>query len=183
MLLFSQLGGKNGGLYKVRIKSLDESKIRDNEARGVLATHICSVLPTVLKTILLIEEDGGEIRRSLLKTSIIRRCFLCPESVGRWLTTMIQTTGLPSRRAIDYLILVSKTTVHDYAGDFRSPILPDDTLAFEDCREETFMALDGLPGIVVSLVSLDTSETERAASTSVLWYIVSIQVFSGCVPQ
>jgi len=52
--------------------------------------------------------------------------------------------------------------------------LDEDVEEFEKAREEVFAEIDNLPGTVASLVVLEPKETERAASTAVLWHIVRV---------
>jgi len=172
-LAMDELGGKNGGLHEIKTKrTLEQTNNKDDEARAALAAHLPTVMKSILKTLLLVEDEGGEMRKRLLRSSIVRRVFLCPQSVGGWLAQMLRSKGLPSKRAIDYLVLVSKANVDDYVGGFRS-VLTEDVAAFEEARERVFSALDELPGVVASLAVLDATETERAASTSILWHIMN----------
>jgi hypothetical protein len=81
---------------------------------------------------------------------------------------MIRKGGFFSRWAIDYLALVSDTTIDDYIGRFRHGT-PADKEAFHLARLGVFNAVDALDGTVASLVILEEREMERAASTSVIW--------------
>jgi hypothetical protein len=140
---------------------------RSNVQREVLAKHLCQEIPALLKTILLIEQDAGEVRNRLLKMSIVRRLLLCPESVSSWLTSMLRKKGIPPKRAVDYLELVSSLTPEDYIGSFRT-ILPEDVARFEEQLIEVFHAIERLGDLMGSLVVLDMNEIERAASLPVV---------------
>lgn len=165
-----ELGGRNGGLHDSENDASGEFNERDYEARNLLAKHLPLVVPSIIKTLLLIE--GGEVegtaRKRIVQSSIFRAMLLRPESVGDWLTSMIRKRGLPSKRAIDYLTLVSSTSVEDYVGGFRTS-LPVDKEAFHEARTEVFNAIDELDGAIASLVILGEREVERAVSTSVIW--------------
>ena len=85
---------------------------------------------------------------------------------------MMRKKGIPSKRAIDYLVAVSKTTVEDYVGHSRS-FLNSDFAAFRVEKDKVFAAIEGLKGTIASLVVLDQTNVERAAATSVVWHIMS----------
>jgi hypothetical protein len=166
-----ELGGKNGGLHKIRQRSLIHPTIKDRTAREDLAHHVVTVIPTLLKTVLLLEEDGEVTRKRLLRMSIFRRIFVCPESVGPWLSSMLRRRGLPSKCAVDYLHMLSQSTAEHMMGNYRT-ILSVDLQAFYKERERVFEKIENLEGIVASLVTLDTKEVERAASTAVVWHLM-----------
>jgi 1,2-phenylacetyl-CoA epoxidase PaaB subunit len=171
-LVMDELGGKSGGLHKNTRRNLRDPDKQDKICRDLLPTHMAEKFPFLLKTVLLLEEDGGDTRRRLLKMSIFRRILVCPESVGPWLTSMLHKKGIPSIRAVDYLAMLSQTSVEDYVGGFRTIIL-EDIDDFHEHRCRLFDAVEGLPGTIASLVILDERETERAAATQVAWYIMS----------
>ena len=166
-----ELGGKSGGLHKVRLRSLIHHTVKDRTAREAIIKHLCEQVPTLLKTLLLLDDDGGSARTRLFRLSLVRRVLLCPDSVGPWLTNMLQRHGLPSKRAVDYMVMVSEATAEDYIGGYRS-ILPGDFEAFYNERNQVFEMAGKLKGTIASFVTLDTWETERAASTAMAWHIM-----------
>jgi hypothetical protein len=171
-LVMDELGGRSGGLHKNTRRNLRAPDLQDKICRDFLARYMAEQLPFLLKTVLLLEEEGGDTRRRLLKMSIFRRILVCPESVGPWLTAMLRKKGIPSIRAVDYLAMLSQTSVEDYVGEFRT-ILLEDVDDFHEHRRLLFDAVEELPGTIASLVILDERETERAAATQVAWYIMS----------
>lgn len=144
---------------------------KPDRLRRDVASHLITVLPNLIKCVLLIPTEGGETRRRLLKLSIFRRLFLCEESVGEWLTCMLRKTGAPSRRAVDFLQYISETDVNDYTGGFR-PTTVEDVRRFHDERDGVFNAVNELESTMGSLVVLQNKETERAATTNVIWHIM-----------
>jgi hypothetical protein len=171
-MAMDEFGGRSGGLYQREMNSVIELFDEDRAARDVLVKHVAEKLPSLLKLILLFEEEGGDARRRLLNMSLIRRILLCPESVGPWLIGMLRKQGVPSERALEYLEVVSQTTVSDSIGGFRTA-LTDDIKAFHKQRQSVFDAFEGLEGTIASLVVLDESAKERAASTQVVWYTMN----------
>ena len=96
----------------------------DDDPLGELARHIVSVMPNLIKTVLLV--SGQERARPILSSPLFGRIYLCPEAIGPWLTMMLcqrktskNAIGVgipPSGRAIDFLEFVSQTTVTDFVG-------------------------------------------------------------------
>lgn len=171
-LAMDELGGKSGGLHQENKRATVHHSIKDRSGRHLLSTHVVTIIPTLLKTVLLLEDDGKNTRKRLLGMSIFRRMLICPESVGPWLTQMLRRTGVPARRAVDYLVLMSESTVEDYVGGFRT-IQSGDQDNFVDEKGLAFGKVDQLEGLIASLVTMDARETERAASTSVVWHVMS----------
>ena len=171
-MAMDELAGENGGLHNVTRGSLGSTEDKDMIARNELVSHIVNKMPRILKTVLLLEGGGGSIRNRILETSLFRRILLCPESVGRWLTNMLQKKGNPSVRGIDYLELVSGTHIKDYVGGFRPPIV-NDWVAFHESKESVFDAIEALDGTAASLIVLENRQTERAATTPVLQHIMT----------
>ena len=137
--------------------------------RERLAAEIASI-PLLLKTIFLLESNTA--RHRILKTSIVRRVILSPESVGPWVTSMLRYRPIPSRLAVDYFELISNVSVEDYIGDFRKPS-PGDFEEFRSARETVYDEVMELGGTIPSLVVLDEKEIERAASTRAIYYVMS----------
>lgn len=122
-----------------------------------------------MKTVLLIQDDGNDSRDKLLKSSLFRRLLLCPEVVGYWIVPMLRHKGIPSQRAVDFLPIVSHTSVKDYVGRFAN-VLPADVKEFEEARRSVFQEFSSLSGPIISLLILDDEEQERAVSACVIWY-------------
>ena len=157
-LAMDGLGGRDGGFHKEKRRL---HRHEDKRARADLAAHLVTKLPTLLKTVLLIENDGTKTRQKLLtKLSIFRRILLCPESVGPWLPTMIRHNGIAAQRGVDYLLLVSQTSVDDYVGGFTN-VLARDVEHFEAQRNLVFEAIAALSGPVTSLLVLNDEEQVR----------------------
>lgn len=178
-LAVDELAGKSGVLFKTTRRDVFAShhtttqpKVKKPDAmRREIVCHLIQVLPSLLKTVLLIESEGGETRRRILKMSIFRRMFLCKECIGDWLTQMLRKTGSASRRAVDFLELVSDTTVRDYTGGHRATLV-EDAQKFHEEREEVFDAVNCLEGTIGSLVTMENRQIERAAATGVIWHIM-----------
>jgi hypothetical protein len=172
-LALDEFSGKSGGLHgSKRDHKIEDSNKEDLEARELVVSHVIEVMPSILKTFLLLEDEGGEARKRIFNSSLVRRLLLCRDSVGTWITGMLRKKGIPSARAIDYLVLISEVSVEDYVGKFRTA-LPEDVMAFHEARDKVYGALDEIEGIVASLVVLDNAETERAATTPVVWHIMN----------
>lgn len=85
-IFMDEFGGKGGGRVAQKEKQrgsfrkLDATAGRgvDDGARTALATHIVKVIPAILKTLLLLEEDSENKRRKLFKSPLVRRMLLCP---------------------------------------------------------------------------------------------------------
>lgn len=73
-----ELGGKGGAGHKPSRRQLINPHGHNQEARTDLATHIITTMPTILKTLLLVEDEGEDTRKKLFKTQIVRRMLLCP---------------------------------------------------------------------------------------------------------
>jgi hypothetical protein len=73
---------------------------------------------------------------------------------------------------IDYLILISKVTVEDYAGEFRTPLAKDEE-QYQAAKLNMFKTMEALDGLIPCLAVLNTAETERAVSTPIIWYIMN----------
>lgn len=171
-IALDELCGKNGGLYRPETKTLDQNHGLENKECSDLALHLVTIVPTILMIVLLLEEEGGDVRRRLLNLSVIRRVLLCPQSVGSWLTTMLRHSGVPSKRAVDYLSLVSETSIIDYMGSYRSN-LAEDQEQFQLAKKSVFDAVQDLDGVIPSLVTLEEREIERASITEIVWYVMS----------
>ncbi|KAL7568628.1 hypothetical protein ACA910_022727 [Epithemia clementina (nom. ined.)] len=141
--------------------------------RKELVEALITKMPLLLKYILLIDEDGRDTRERLLGMTITRRLLLCPQAVGKWLIEMINYGGIPARRAIDYFCLISKATVEDYTGGYGTIYHTGDLDSFNEDRQNVFEAVGKLKGTIASLVTLENRETDRAASTAVIWHIMS----------
>ena len=102
---------------------------------------------------------------------VFRRMFLCKECIGEWLTQMLRKAGPPSRRAVDFLELISDSKVSDYTGGHRATTVGD-AASYHEERLQVFEAVNDLEGTIGSLVTMENRQTERAAATGVIWHIM-----------
>ena len=142
---------------------------RKGDERTNLVESLIHRLPRLLPTVLLVEDDGVDSRLRALEMTIFRRILLCPEMVGMWLIDMLNYGGIPAQRAVDFLWMVSHTTIDDYTGGFGAALRRDWT-NFETSRQTVFDEVSELKGIVATLVTLSAKEMERASSTPVIWH-------------
>lgn len=145
------------------------SRSEQLSARAILANKVGSI-PFLLKSILLIFDNDA--RNRLLDLSICRRILLTKASVGPWLVTMLKKKGLPSQRAVDYFVLVSRVRVSDFIGRGRTPH-PTDITDFHRERDQVTTYLESNDGIIPALVILPKKEIERASTTTVVWKILN----------
>ena len=97
-LALDELAGKSGGLHKRDRRIVRDTNEQDKTARNVLVNHLVYKIPALIKTILLLEGEGGEARRRLLRMSLFRRILVCSHAVGPWLIGMLHKKGVPSER-------------------------------------------------------------------------------------
>ena len=181
-LEMDELAGKSGVLFKTTKRNAFASihppdathqpKLKKPDLmRREIVCHLVSKLPDLLKTVLLVETEGGETRKRILKMSIFRRMFLCKECIGDWLTEMLRKKGSASRRAVDFLEFISDTKISDYTGGYKATTV-DDARQYHDERHDLFEAINDLEGTIGSLVTMDHRQAERAAATRVIWHIM-----------
>ena len=137
------------------------------EVRCALARQI-AVIPQLVKTIYLIENDI--VRKQVLAFHIIQRVLYCAESVGIWISIMSRYGQVPSKRAVDYLCDVSSITASNYAGQVPTS---EDVVAYEHDKMLLYGALETIGQIVPSLTVLGEDEKGRAATTDVVWTIIT----------
>ncbi|CAB9510775.1 Potassium ion channel Yvc1 [Seminavis robusta] len=142
------------------------------EARRQYVGNVLVSVPLLVKSVLFLDGGVGSSRKRILQMPFIRRALLTQESVGTWLEGMCLRQGTPSKLAIDYFQLLSQTTPLDYVGPKRTPDEQDEA-AFHRERETVYRAIEELEVIIPSLVVLDEKETERAATTNVVWFIMN----------
>mmetsp|Transcript_56571 Transcript_56571/g.137360 ORF Transcript_56571/g.137360 Transcript_56571/m.137360 type:complete len:1430 (-) Transcript_56571:877-5166(-) len=126
-------------------------------------------IPNLLKTILFIH-DESELEFAL-STSIIRRVMVQKQSVGRWLTSMIQSPNKEtSQRAVEYLEAVSKLC--SGKDTFRGKTNRPDK--GKDSDEETYSSrmlvdeVSRLQDFIPSLLSLGDRGIEQASTTLIV---------------
>ncbi|KAL7568621.1 hypothetical protein ACA910_022722 [Epithemia clementina (nom. ined.)] len=165
--------GRNAALptYQQALRSIDTKTTASNrrDGRTTLVESLVQRLPRLMPTLLLVEDDGVDSRMRASETTIFRRLLFCPEVVNMWLIDMLNYGGIPAQRAVDFLWLVSHTTIDDYTGGFGAP-LRKDWRNFEASRQGVFNEVSDLKGVIATLVTLRTKEMERAASTPVVWH-------------
>ena len=165
-----ELAGKSGLIIKANRNESSRSKKTDSMRRDI-ACHLISVVPQLVKTVLLIQSEGGETRRRIVRTSLFRRIFLCKECVGTWITLMLRKSQPISRRGVDLLEYFSDSTISDYTGGFKAATAHDAERYHEE-RNSVFEAVNKLDGTLASLAMLENRETERAAGTPVIWFMM-----------
>ena len=183
-MFMDELAGKSGNLIAPNKRdefaeshSSSSSLVlkRQDKVRREIATHLISAVPGLMKCLLLIETEGGATRNRVFQLPIIRRMLLCKESIGDWLASMLRQQGVPGRSAVDFLEMISVTGVEDFTGGFRATTFNDDR-QFHRERDGVFDAINELEGTMASLVTMENRETERAASTKVVWFIMAARL-------
>jgi hypothetical protein len=154
------------------------NKSRDviRESRMTLATNLIQQVPLLIKTMLLLE-DSTE-RQRVWSMPIFRQVLVNEAAIGPWLTHMLRRHGMPSERAIDFFILVSESKVEDLIGTTPTPAI-EDNQAFALEQLHVFQAIEALGETIPSLALLnDPKEIERAAATSVVWFVMNKELSS-----
>lgn len=159
------LGGKPFDVNARARPRLSYDKQRSD--RDALANNLASI-PDIFKAILLLEST--QMRKLILESSVVRRTLFCPPIVGQWLTNMLRHSN--AKVIVDYLILLSKVSVEDYAGEFRTSLVKDEE-QYQEAKLKMFKTMEELDGLIPCLAALNTAETERAVSTSIIWYIMN----------
>jgi hypothetical protein len=90
--------------------------------------------------------------------------------LGQWFTNMLRHSK--AKVAVDYLILLSKVSVEDYVGDFRTPLAEDEE-QYQAAKLKMFKTMEEVDGLLPCLAVMDKAETERAVSTPIIWYIMN----------
>jgi hypothetical protein len=149
----------SGQLLCRRIREQQEvQSLLDLSSRVV--EHV-SCIPNLLETIFHINDDVD--MDFALSTSIIKRVMVNKHSVGPWLTSMFQNPQKKvSRRAIDYLQMVSKMCSKENKNGFRGD--DPDAPSCEDVVERISRLRDFIP----SLLSLGESGIEEVSTTLVV---------------
>lgn len=121
-------------------------------------------IPELMKTILLIDDE--EDRDFALSTSIVRRMMINDCSVGRWLTSMLQSKDRKmAQRVVAYLKLVSDTAGGARQGKHESMTrLTPGTVNCDDLINE----ISRLEDFVPALLALGDRGIEEASSSLVV---------------
>ena len=85
--------------------------LRKRDKRTILVERLLEQLPRLIPTVLLVEDDGVGSRVRVMEMTIFRRLWLCPQTDRKWVTDMLNYGGVPARRAVDYLWMISHTSV------------------------------------------------------------------------
>ena len=85
--------------------------LRKRDNRTILVERLLEQLPRLIPTVLLVEDDGVGSRVRVMEMTIFRRLWLCPQTDRKWVTDMLNYGGVPARRAVDYLWMISHTSV------------------------------------------------------------------------
>ena len=161
------LGGKPFDAASNVRPRLSYSKQRSD--RQALAENIAKI-PYLLKTILLLESIIT--RKLILESTVIKRAILCHQMIGPWMTSMLRRGGSSSKAVVDCLVLISKISVDDYVGSFRT-LLPVDEEQFQKAKLQVYTAIEELGEIIPSLVVLTDDEIQRAVTTPIIWRIMN----------
>ena len=165
MLGGKAIGKKSLDALRPRLKAKSEQV---NTRREAMARRIASI-PLLLQTVLLLE--APLTRETILNSSIMNRVIFCPESVGPWTTSMLRHRASASA-GVDYLRLVSKASLQDYIGAYRTPS-PIDIEYFEEAKMNLYRVLDDLGSIIPSLVILPEELNMEAVSLPLVLFMMN----------
>lgn len=147
--------------------------------RDTICKQVVEFVPHFLPTLFFVEPEilrvaifkySPFVRRLLLESSSV--LVQTSERIDRpWFLTMLKGKGIPSQRVVDYFEVVSSLTIHDYTN---SPNDDEEAKAYESCYKclRDNIAHTG-PTLMPGLSAMARDEIERAASTSLVWYVIS----------
>ena len=141
---------------------------RQHLNKYALSCNVASI-PLLVQSILLLESNTS--RKYILQSSIMRLVLFCPKCIGPWLTKML-CHRRTRKSAVDFLVIVSRLKIEDLIGDYRKPTRECWTV-FKNQLRCLFLAIADLDQIIASLAILDEKEKQRAASTRVVWFVMS----------
>lgn len=145
------------------------SHTSQRKLRHEMARALVTLTPRLISTILLIDNDYD--RNRILNLSMVERAMFCQDAVGPWLMELLKKKGVPSKRAVDFLVLISRMTAHDFIGGFRTPH-SDDVDAYETERNAIFTKLGEMRDLIPALFVLDEKDMERAATSPAIWHVL-----------
>lgn len=120
-------------------------------------------VPDLMNTILLVDDDSD--REFALSTSVVRRIMLSKNSVGPWLTKILQCRDRRlAQRAVDYLKIVSDEIAKQKADG------PKSSKHDEYSKREEYLVdeFSRLQDFVPSLLALNERGIEDASTTSIV---------------
>ena len=133
-------------------------------------------IPDLVKTILFIGND--EQKNHCIGTTLMQRVLRCKESVGGWLTGMLQShKKKPSNLAIEYLHIISSSSVANPERESSEIDSRINGLGRHPPSEEMndfCQAISQLPDFVPSLLSLGDRQMEDAATTKVVQKVLDL---------
>lgn len=140
------------------------------QIREAILTNMTFV-PLFLKSLLLIK-DADEMTE-LLESSLAKHVIVDKRSIGVWLCAMLTGSREAKVRAISFLKLLSRLTLHDLAAGSKSPDrYSDEEIArFAALHEGTFNAVYVMPGIVPAVLGLGDHAIEDLSTTRVMQYV------------
>lgn len=145
------------------------SHASQRKLRHEIACAFVTLIPQFISTILLIDDDYD--RNRILNLSMVKRAMFCQDAIGPWLMELLKQKGVPSKRAVDFLVLISRMTDHDFIGGFRTPH-SDDEDAYETERNVIFTKLGEMRDLIPALFVLDEKDMERAATSPAIWHVL-----------
>jgi len=140
------------------------------QIREAILTNIACV-PLFLKSLLLIS-DADEMTE-LLDMSLVKHTVLDKRSINVWLCAMLTDTKEVKKRAVTFIKLLSRLTLHDLASTSQCPdrYSEKEIERFTMLREDTFNAVYVMPGIVPAVLELGGQMIENVSTTRVMRYI------------
>lgn len=150
------------------------------EMRKLVCNRIAVDIPSLLSTLFLLEPES--VRRRVFDLPFIRRLILEPATVGPWLVTMVRRKGLPSRRAVDYFELLSRSEMDHFLPNITFDVDVDVDeegqeenvclKAYRESKTDVLNAIGNMGSLIPSLFVLEEDEIDRATSGSALWRVM-----------
>eukprot|EP00957_Ditylum_brightwellii_P011644 879876-Ditylum_brightwellii.AAC.1 len=145
---------------------------RYTKCREIIIENVASI-PLLCKSILLIHENDESHRA--FKMPIILNALLNKNSIGMWLVAMFRGDRFTKLRAITFLEHISNVKITDMNGVYRH-CSQNEYDAFLEKRMEAYQAVANLEGIMAAMVLLSPKKIEKAASTSIIHYVLDERI-------
>ena len=128
------------------------------DERKMFLLALLEKLDNLIPTVLLIDDDGQDSRERVLDMSLFQRLVIVPQIIGPWLVSMLNNGGVPAKRVVDLLLMISKSTIDDFTGGFGAAHSAEWT-AFRTERQLVFAEVEKQKGVVsqLSLILLASS--------------------------
>jgi hypothetical protein len=142
------------------------------ELQEALCCQVATDLPKLFPTILFVEPE--QERRRILELPFIRRLSIEPKTVGPWLVFMMRQKGLLSRRAVDYLLLLSECKYSQSMLNVQNEntLSQEHKQVFEEKKKEVFQVISNMGDFILSFAVLEDDEVHRATSGNAIWHIM-----------